>query len=83
MGKNVCPFDNIETYDRIKTREAFIGSIVVKFLSACGDKIIYFMLSRKCIPYILFKNEEMEKTEDVNDYFYKRDAELKRQDDGG
>ena len=41
------------------------------------------MLYQKIVRFISLKNKETEKAEDVQDHFYKRDAKLNRNDDGG
>ena len=75
----VFSFDTMETNHKIIKQEAFIGSNDVKFPFARGETNIYYMLYQKYVP----NNEKMEKAEDVFDYLFKMDVELKGFDDGG
>ena len=55
-----------------------MGRTMLKFLWLVGKKHCY-MLYQKYVPY----NAKMEKAEDVHEYLFKKDVELKGFDDGG
>ena len=77
VGEKIFTFKTIDDIEEIFSKTKHND---VKYLFALGEENIYYMLHQKYISIEEFENDEME---DEYQYLYKKDSELKGDDDDG